>query len=131
MHCRYTVTSKFLDKISSGYAYLILCRDGDQEFSLHIPRVAPEHLEGSFRCEARNELGGDGLDIALAASPEVVDFDDENWTFVKDTGALRTTAESGSKSPSSAAVTYQRISTGAVLANLAVVCISILAAERL
>ena len=95
--------------------------------------MAPEHLAGSFRCEARNELGGDGLDIALAASPEVVDFDDENWTFVKDTGALRTAEESGStKSPSSAAaVTYQRISTGAVLANLAVVCISILAAERL
>ena len=95
--------------------------------------MAPEHLEGSFRCEARNELGGDGLDIALAASPEVVDLDDENWTFVKDTGALRTAAESGSASPSSsaAAVTYQRISTGAVLANLAVVCISILAAERL
>ena len=92
--------------------------------------MAPEHLAGSFRCEARNELGGDGLDIALAASPEVVDFDDENWTFVKDTGALRT-AESGSTSPSSsAAVTYQRISTGAVLANLAVVCVAILAAER-
>ena len=92
--------------------------------------MAPEHLEGSFRCEARNELGGDGLEIALAEAAEVVDFDDENWTFVKDTGALRT-AGSGSTSPSSAAVTYQRISSGAVLANLAVVCISILAAERL
>ena len=93
--------------------------------------MAPEHLEGTFRCEARNELGGDGLEIALAASPEVVDFDDENWTFVKDTGALRTAEESGSTSPSSsAAVTYQRISSGAVIANLAVVCVSILAAER-
>ena len=67
------------------FSLFILFRDGDQEFSLHIPRVAPEHLDGSFRCEAREELAGD-----------------------------RTGSEEP-KSPSSLAVIYQRISTGAVL----------------
>ena len=88
--------------------------------------MAPEHLEGTFRCEARNELGGDGLEIALAEAAEVVDFDDENWTFVKDTGALRT----GSESESHSSAMNQRISNGAVIANLAVVCVHILAAKR-
>ena len=111
-------------KRSHSSRYILYYRDGAQEFSLHIPRVAPEHLEGTFRCEARNELGADGLNIALSAASEVVDFDDENWTFVKDMGSLLRTG-TGSPSSSSSAMN-QRISIGAVLANLAVVYVAVL-----
>ena len=42
------------ERLRSGDDYTISIdeyRDGAQEFSLRIPSVAPEHLEGSFRCE--------------------------------------------------------------------------------
>ena len=78
------------------------------------------------RCEARNELGDDGLNIVLAEAEQVVDFDQEDWTFVKDTQSLVRTGTTGG-SPSSSATVNQRISSGAVLANLAVVYVALCA----
>ena len=116
-------------RLHSGDDYTISIdeyRDGAQEFSLHIPSVRPEHLEGSFRCEARNDLGTDGLNIALAEAAEIVDFDDENWTFVKHTESPRGAGSSSSSSPpssSSSAAKNQRISGAVLAAYLAVIVV--------
>ena len=114
------------ERLHSGDDYTISIdeyRDGAQDFSLHIPSVRPEHLEGSFRCEARNDLGTDGLNIALAEAAEVVDFDDENWTFVKNTESLRETGSSSASPSSSSAAKNQRISGAVLAAYLAVIVV--------